>query len=253
MAGSRRRRPLGPSRDLKGGPVLPGGFTLLEVMVAMAYVAFFFSVFYASQASSINLSARARWQTSAPLMARCKMSEIELVLARDGFSEADEYESGQECCEFAEDGGEPFVCDWSVRRVELPSFSDIQDAQSEAIGPQALSTLIGNFQAERVESQLSKVGGMGALAMLVPMINELFVGAVRRVDLTVHWPERGGEGTLRVSHYVVNHGQGSLGPLIQTGVIQDLAGGVVPQQSMDFDQMQPVIKEQLGGGGSSLP
>lgn len=248
MSARRTAHRLGPSGDMKGRPLLPGGFTLLEVMVAMAYVAFFFSVYYASQASSINLSSQARWQTEAPLMARCKMSEIELVLARDGFSETDEHESGQECCEFAEDDEDLFTCDWTVRRVELPSFSDIQNAQSSAIGPDALSTLIGDFQAERVESQLSKVGGMGALAMLVPMINELFTGAVRRVDLVVRWPQRGGEGTMRLSQYVVSHGQGSLGPLIQMGVIQDLAGGVVPQQSMDFDEMQPIIDQQLGGG-----
>lgn len=248
MSEPRARRPLAGSGDLRGRNLLPGGFTLLEVMVAMAYVAFFFSVFYASQASSIDLSSRARWQTRAPLMARCKMSEIEIVLARDGFSESDEHESGQECCEFSEDDDDPFTCDWTVRRVELPSISDINMAQDSAIGPGALSTLIGDFQAERVESQLSKVGGMGALAMLVPMINELFVGAVRRVDLVVRWPERGREGTMRLSQYVVNHGQGSLGPLIQMGVIQDLAGGVVPQPSMDFDQMQPIIDQQLGGG-----
>ncbi len=245
-----RRSFSGGSGDLKGGATLPGGFTLLEVMVAMAYVAFFFSVFYASQASSISLSSRARLATVAPLMARCKMSELELELMRDGFAESDEHESGQECCEFSEDDdSEKFTCEWTVRRVELPSFSDITTAQSSAIGPDALSTLIGDFQAERVESQLSKVGGMGALAMLVPMINELFVGAMRRVDLVVRWPERGAEGTMHLSQYVVNHGQGALGPLIQMGVIQDLAGGVVPQPSLDFDQMQPIIKQQIGGGG----
>jgi hypothetical protein len=234
------------SRDMRSGPRLPGGFSLLEVMVSVAYVAFFFTVFYASQASSIDLSSRARWQTVAPLMARCKMSEIEIELAREGFPEADERDSGRECCEFAEEGDD-FTCDWSIKRVELPSFADLAAAESSAIGTDGLSSLIGDFQADRVESQLEKVGGMGALAMLVPMINELFVGAVRRVDLVVHWKTRGREEELHLTQYAVSHGQGALGPLLQMGVIQDLAGGVVPQPSMDFDQLSPVIKSQGSG------
>ena len=236
------------SRDMPLGPRLPGGFSLLEVMVSVAYVAFFFTVFYASQASSIDLSSRARWQTEAPLMARCKMSEIEIELARDGFPEADERESGRECCEFAEDGDD-YTCSWTVKRVELPNFADLAMAESNAIGTDGLSSLIGDFQADRVESQLQKVGGMGALAMLVPMINELFVGAIRRVDLEVQWRTRGRDEELNLTQYVVSHGQGALGPLLQMGVIQDLAGGVVPQPSMDFDQLSPVIKSQ----GSEAP
>ncbi|MBW2260766.1 MAG: hypothetical protein JRG91_02250 [Deltaproteobacteria bacterium] len=231
------------SRDMRMGPRIPGGFSLLEVMVSVAYLAFFFTVFYASQASSIDISSRARWQTVAPLMARCKMSEVELDLVRDGFSEADERESGRECCEFAEEGDD-FTCEWSIKRVELPSFADLASAESNAIGTEGLSSLIGDFQADRVESQLQKVGGMGALAMLVPMINELFVGAVRRVDLVVHWKARGRDEELHVTQYVVSNDQGALGPLMQMGVIQDLAGGVVPQPSMDFDQLSPVIKTQ---------
>jgi Tfp pilus assembly protein PilE len=230
------------SGDMRSGPLLPGGFSLLEVMVAVAYISFFFSVFYASETSSIDMSSRARWVTEAPLLARCKMSELEVELMRDGFPEADEEETGMECCEISEN--EDFTCDWKIRRVELPSFADIATAQNSAIGVDGLSSLIGDFQAERVESQLEKVGGMGALAMLVPMINELFVNAVRRVDLAVRWKRRGKEEDLVLTQYVVNHGQGALGPLIQMGVIQDLAGGVVPQQSLDFDQLQGVIDGQ---------
>ncbi len=233
------------SRDMRGGPVLPGGFTLLEVMVATAYVALFFSVFYASQVQSIDMSAKARAETVAPLLARCKMSEIEIGLARDGLPEADESESGEDCCEYGEDVREfeRFRCSWTIKRVELPGIADMDAAQSSAIGPDALSSLIGDFQAERVESQLQKVGGMGDLAGLVPMINELFVAAVRRVDLDVTWKARGGEESLRITQFVVNTSEGALGPLINMGVIQDLAGGVVPQPSMDFDELQPVVKE----------
>ena len=236
------------SGDMRGGPVLPGGFTLLEVMVATAYVALFFSVFYASQVQSIDTSARARAEAVAPLLARCKMSEIELDLARDGLPEADESESGSDCCEFGEDveSLEGFSCSWSVKKVELPGIADMEAAQSGAIGPGALSTLIGDFQADRVESQLEKVGGMGALAGLVPMINELFVAAVRRVDLDVTWKARGGDQSLRITQFVINTSEGSLGSLTTMGVIQDLAGCVVPQPSMDFDELQPVVKEQLG-------
>jgi len=67
------------------------------------------------------------------------------------------------------------------------------------------------------------------------------------VDLTVRWEARGREEKLLITQYVANTGQGALGPLIQMGVLQDLAGGVVPQPSMDFEDLQPVIKDQGGG------
>jgi len=53
------------------------GFTLLEVMVAMAVLAMALVAVYQLQAQSISLAAESRFRTSAALLAQSKMADIE--------------------------------------------------------------------------------------------------------------------------------------------------------------------------------
>lgn len=53
------------------------GFTLLEVMVAMAILAASLTAVYQLQMQSISMSAESRFKTSAALLAQSKMQEIE--------------------------------------------------------------------------------------------------------------------------------------------------------------------------------
>jgi general secretion pathway protein I len=53
------------------------GFTLLEVMIAMAILAIVLVAAYQSQSQSISMSTNARFITTASLLAQDKMAEIE--------------------------------------------------------------------------------------------------------------------------------------------------------------------------------
>ena len=53
------------------------GFTLLEVMIAMAILAITLVVVFQSQSQSISMAGRARFETTASLLAQSKMAEIE--------------------------------------------------------------------------------------------------------------------------------------------------------------------------------
>ena len=53
------------------------GFTLLEVMIAMAILAITLVVVFQSQSQSISMAGRARFETTAALLAQSKMAEIE--------------------------------------------------------------------------------------------------------------------------------------------------------------------------------
>ncbi|MEA3414752.1 MAG: type II secretion system minor pseudopilin GspI [Thermodesulfobacteriota bacterium] len=53
------------------------GFTLLEVMIAMAILAITLVVVFQSQSQSISMASRARFETTASLLAQSKMAEIE--------------------------------------------------------------------------------------------------------------------------------------------------------------------------------
>jgi general secretion pathway protein I len=53
------------------------GFTLLEVMIAMAILAITLVVVFQSQSQSISMAGKARFETTASLLAQDKMAEIE--------------------------------------------------------------------------------------------------------------------------------------------------------------------------------
>lgn len=53
------------------------GFTLLEVMIAMAILAITLVVVFQSQSQSISMTGRARFETTAAFLAQSKMAEIE--------------------------------------------------------------------------------------------------------------------------------------------------------------------------------
>ena len=53
------------------------GFTLLEVMVAIALIAIALMAVLGSQSQSISLAGEARFNTTAALLAQSKMAEIE--------------------------------------------------------------------------------------------------------------------------------------------------------------------------------
>jgi general secretion pathway protein I len=55
-----------------------GGFTLMEVMIAMAILAIALVAVYQSQAQSISMSTHSRFLTTASLLAQSKMAEIEM-------------------------------------------------------------------------------------------------------------------------------------------------------------------------------
>ena len=59
------------------------GFTLLEVMVAVAIIALSFTSLLGSQSQSISYAATARFETVASLLARQKLSQIYI----DGFDD----------------------------------------------------------------------------------------------------------------------------------------------------------------------
>jgi general secretion pathway protein I len=58
-------------------PRLDGGFTLLEVMIAMAILAISLVAVYQSQSQSISMATNARFLTTASLLAQNRMAEVD--------------------------------------------------------------------------------------------------------------------------------------------------------------------------------
>jgi general secretion pathway protein I len=212
------------------------GFTLLEVLVAVAILGLGLTVILSSQVGLFSSAQRARSLTVAVNLARCRMNETELVLLRNGFPLADENDSGP-CCEDEDEAG--YRCAWKVERIELPQtteLSGLDGGVSEpagGLGPLgALAALQGGgaqgqggpTDLKGIAQQLtSESGGATSMiplvmSMVYPDLKPMLEASIRRVTVTVTWTEGKNERDLSVTQFLANPMQGGLDPNAAKGL-----------------------------------
>ena len=161
------------------------GFTLLEVMIALALLGFALVVLMRSTASNIQSSQAAHMMGIATDLARGKMYEIEELLIKDGFSDTDQ--SQLDAKPFDVEGWPDITYAYKVEVVEMPSYDVLQqmaNGQMAALGSagsagSAGPSLLGSgfssmqdlglgsndplskFQNSALGGMLSMMGGMG--------------------------------------------------------------------------------------------
>ncbi len=177
------------------------GFTLLEVMVAVAILAIALTAIFASEAGAIRAGARARWVTTATLLARCKMAEIEEQMLREGLPAVSAVGT-DECCE--EGDVEGFECEWEVSRIVLPDAALAEDGSGEAEAGEGEEP----SAPTSVDSVMSMMGSgdlMSQLAMqyAFPVIKPQLEEQVRRARVTVRWHEGTEEQSFDVVQFLV--------------------------------------------------
>ncbi len=126
----------GPRRRARVRRALPdrdraSGFTLLEVMVAVAILGITLVSIFSAEAGAIRMAGRARLLTTASLLARCKMGEIEEEIMRTGLP-AVSSQGADECCEGGEVEG--FDCEWEISRVVLPDDRVVDEQEARHPG-----------------------------------------------------------------------------------------------------------------------
>jgi general secretion pathway protein I len=205
-------------------------FTLLEVMVAVAILGLGLVVLLTAQTGLFSSAKRAATLSQAVGLARCKMSEIEEELLRDGYSVTKEDEEGP-CCE-DEEG--PLRCAWSIIPVVMPDLSAAAGADAGAEPPSATASLdtLGQAQDElskgNTESAFSGLTdmagstagaspsmGAGALApiamgLIYPQLKSMLEASIRKVTVRVIWSEGPIERDLSVTQYLTNPQAGGL-------------------------------------------
>ena len=109
------------------------GFTLLEVMLAVAILAISLAAVFTAQVGSVKMAQRARMMGFATLLSRCKMGEIEEQMAKLGFPSIPQTESDN-CCKDAPIDG--FKCSWEIAPIVLPDtmFGDEEDKDGKKSG-----------------------------------------------------------------------------------------------------------------------
>lgn len=211
------------------------GFTLLEVVVALAILGLSLMAIYDLNAGAVAMHAYSKKLTVASLLARSKMSDLEQDLYDKGFNSDDEEKSG----DFSEEGWSSFK--WRAKIVapktdgvspdqllgaifNLPigggsdGTSDIlktlfgggsSGSTPSALGATSASTT-GTSAPTPTQTGLGGLGGIGAgliqtqFTQLVDQITK----AVREVQLTVTWKDGKQVETLDIVTHVVSLGPG---------------------------------------------
>jgi general secretion pathway protein I len=241
------------------------GFTLLEVLVAVAILGLGLTIILSSQAGLFSSVSRGERLTVASNLMRCKMSELELVLAQKGFSLTDEHDEGP-CCD---DESEGYTCSWKIERVELPPLPEnTLDADGGAPGPAGSATLAGpggldmttppggpgaagpfgalmGISATQgaslgdkatpgsVMQQLGSTGTSGMEGMVMgfvyPSLKPMLEASIRRVTVKVMWKEGRHARDFEVTQFLTRPQEGMLGTSDMLGLGQ-LAGAIEGQQ-----------------------
>jgi general secretion pathway protein I len=82
---------LGPHKKSNGAGRLAFGFTLLEVMVAMAVMAIVLVSVYRMHSQTLTMSTAARFYTQAPLLAQKKLAEVTATSSQFFASESGDF------------------------------------------------------------------------------------------------------------------------------------------------------------------
>lgn len=222
------------------------GFTLIEVLVAVAILGIGITAIFSSQWVSFASIKHARHVNEATGLARCKMSEVEWDLEQNGLSPTDVDETGL-CCEGFTDT--EMKCGWSVAKVEFPqpNFGDL-DLESEldfgSGGPSILGGGLGGPGAGTApgaaalgflksgRSSMKRSGedvgtiaesflggadgatdGIAALAMRVvyPDLKAIFEAGTRKVTVRVSWYEGRKEYSTELEQWITNSKDAGLG------------------------------------------
>ena len=167
------------------------GFTLLEIMVAVAILASTLVVLLSIVTNNVRSTNHAKMTTAATFLARTKMVEIEDQILDNGFTDNDEVKSGT----FRDLGYPQFRFDTLIERIELPS--DLaQKARDQ-------STTQTQDSKDPMSMMTGFMGGM--MASFIDTVRLGLQESVRKVTVRVLWDEHGRrDRSLEVVQYLTD-------------------------------------------------
>jgi hypothetical protein len=178
-------------------------------MIAVAILGLSLTAIFSSEVGAANVAARARRQNVAATLARCKMGEIEEIIAIEGLP-ALEKKDTDNCCEHAPVEG--FECDWIVDRIILPELGADDEGfeDDEERSPNELvNEVVGEVASEGGPTEQVIAGQAGNLATLAlqlafPILKPFLEEQVRRATVAIRWKEGPEERGFEVTQYLVS-------------------------------------------------
>jgi general secretion pathway protein I len=246
-------------RSFGGGSPHPGGigastaaFSLLEVMVAVAILGLGLTVILTAQTGLFSSAKRAAQLSQAVGLARCKMSEIEVQLLKEGYQLTADNEEGP-CCE--DEDAKDMRCKWTIAPVMLPELAmgggadagagmGMQGAGEGEASSSPLDSLSSTLDktkadlgsgntADAVGGLMGAMGGLNpgagpsmgagalapmALSLVYPQLKGMLEASIRKVTVQVVWKDGSTDRDLTVVQYLTNPQQGGLLAEDESGV-----------------------------------
>lgn len=173
------------------------GFTLVEIMIALAILSIGLLSLYTAQGNSLRASGRAEDIQTASLLARQlmaqKMLEIEQGMSKGQLPEDKEVETGEFDPPF-----DRYRWEYSVRQVTIPLSGGTVDG-----------TEPGGNTAENQAQQGSPQPGKGAemapesaQRSIAQIVTKKIKEAVREINVKVIWEDLGEEQSIKVTTHV---------------------------------------------------
>lgn len=237
------------------------GFSLLEVMVAIAILGLVLTVILSAQGGLAASNRSAANMGQAVSIGRCKMSELEEDMLRLGYPLLDDIEPDVACCEREKNENDFFHCDTRIEKVEMPNFNtgnslgdggELTGPSAAGLGTAGIAGLVnpaGSGAALNLDvdsglagigsalgSQLgsSGAGTQGLLSMvmgfLYPTIKPMFEASIRRLTVKVRWKEGLADREMELTQYITNPQSGGFAgsALLPDGGQMDFGSGTTP-------------------------
>jgi type II secretion system protein I len=168
-----------------------GGFTLLEVIVALMILVISMTAILTVQDGTINAVSRAKQISQARLLAKNQMIEAEFIFANQTFEEIEKEKSGK----FEEEDFQDFTWKRIVKEVHIPDLFAI----AQTLNPDK-------------DSQNQMTGGdVERIQMITKKVTAFLSKSIREVTVEIGWLKGGKPQTISVSQYMINLG-GVFGP-----------------------------------------
>ena len=153
------------------------GFTLLEVLVAVAILSFSLTSLLTSQMNALRATRYSQAITAIAFLAESKLIDIEWELKQDGWPKGDQdFED-----DFSEEGWPDVTYKCLVDMIEMPEYSQIQQAVDSAddagLGEDGTTVQDTGEQA------------FGMLGLVWPIVKNAIENSIRRASCTVFWSD----------------------------------------------------------------
>lgn len=168
------------------------GFTLIEVMMAMAILAIALSVLVGTQSKSVVLNEHARNLTTATMLAHDQLLAIETRLLKDGFQTDVETDRGR----FKDRRYDAFEWEAVIEPLDLEPEELAAQLQGQLLGTGDDAGSLAGSSA--VNAQLPSMLGWVTL-----MVQNLSEQRVRRVTLAVKWKDLKGSHIYTLRQFIV--------------------------------------------------